>query len=213
MPSQTFFNLSKEKQQIIYNSAIEEFSRVLFNEASINKIIKNAGISRGSFYMYFESKEDLYKYLVLTQKETLDKVFLTTFNKNKGDIISSYLELIRILVEQIDINQNKNFFKNIVLNTSFKNLTFIPGVISIKDRKNEKGLINYICKDNLKLNNKEDLYDAIDLCNMCLIHALVRIIKCNEEKEFISKKFENQLIMLKKGLYKEEKIWSKYFDI
>lgn len=206
MPSQTFFNLSKEKQQIIYNSAIEEFSRVLFNEASINKIIKNAGISRGSFYMYFESKEDLYKYLVLTQKETLDKVFLTTFNKNKGDIISSYLELIRILVEQIDINQNKNFFKNIVLNTSFKNLTFIPGVISIKDRKNEKGLINYICKDNLKLNNKEDLYDAIDLCNMCLIHALVRIIKCNEEKEFISKKFENQLIMLKKGLYKEEKI-------
>ena len=45
-------------------SAKKEFSKSLFKDASINNIIKMANIPRGSFYMYFESKEDIYFYLL-----------------------------------------------------------------------------------------------------------------------------------------------------
>ena len=63
MPSQTFFNLSKEKQDRIMAAAREEFFTHSFDEASINRLIKAAGIPRGSFYQYFADKEDVYFYL------------------------------------------------------------------------------------------------------------------------------------------------------
>jgi len=62
MPTRTFFNLSQEKQQRLLEAARLEFSRVPLYEASISKIIANADIPRGSFYQYFNDKEDLYYY-------------------------------------------------------------------------------------------------------------------------------------------------------
>ena len=50
MPTQTFFNLPKDKQQRLLDAAATEFSRAPLKDASINNIIKLAEISRGSFY-------------------------------------------------------------------------------------------------------------------------------------------------------------------
>ena len=54
-------NLPAEKQEKLLEAATREFSHRPFNEASINQIIKEAGIPRGSFYMYFQDKEDLFR--------------------------------------------------------------------------------------------------------------------------------------------------------
>ncbi|HZK24709.1 MAG TPA: TetR/AcrR family transcriptional regulator [Oscillospiraceae bacterium] len=64
MPKTTFFNLNKEKQSKIFQAAVQEFSLCSFKEASINQIIKQAGISRGSFYQYFRDKKDIYLYML-----------------------------------------------------------------------------------------------------------------------------------------------------
>jgi AcrR family transcriptional regulator len=64
MPKETFYNLDGAKQRRIFQAAVQEFSRRSFNEASINQIIKQAGISRGSFYQYFQDKEDIYLYML-----------------------------------------------------------------------------------------------------------------------------------------------------
>ncbi len=64
MPSNTFLNLPEDKQTRLMDAASWEFSAKPFNEVSINKIIQDAGIPRGSFYMYFQDKEDLFRYLV-----------------------------------------------------------------------------------------------------------------------------------------------------
>ena len=50
MPSERFLKLEKEKQERIIRAARREFSHVPYEQASINKIIRYAGISRGSFY-------------------------------------------------------------------------------------------------------------------------------------------------------------------
>ena len=54
MPTNTFFNLPIEKKEKIINAAKSEFVEYSFHDASINRIIKSAGISRVLFYMYFE---------------------------------------------------------------------------------------------------------------------------------------------------------------
>lgn len=64
MPKQTFLNLSEEKRQAVVNAAVEEFAEYGFEASSINRIVANSGISKGSFYQYFADKMDVFRYLV-----------------------------------------------------------------------------------------------------------------------------------------------------
>lgn len=64
MPKQTFFNLPIEKQERIIDCAADEFAEHGYRTASVSRIVAAAGIAKGSFYQYFEDKEDLYGYVV-----------------------------------------------------------------------------------------------------------------------------------------------------
>jgi AcrR family transcriptional regulator len=71
MPKQTFFNLPQEKRETIFNAAVEEFAAYGLENASTNRIVKNSGIAKGSFYQYFEDKQDVFMHMldVIEQKE------------------------------------------------------------------------------------------------------------------------------------------------
>lgn len=64
MPKQTFLNLPEEKRRIIVDAATEEFAEYGLENASTNRIVANSGISKGSFYQYFEDKQDVFMYLL-----------------------------------------------------------------------------------------------------------------------------------------------------
>ena len=64
MPKQTFLNLPEEKRRIIIDAATEEFAAHGLENASTNRIVENSGISKGSFYQYFEDKQDVFMYLL-----------------------------------------------------------------------------------------------------------------------------------------------------
>jgi AcrR family transcriptional regulator len=64
MPKETFFNLPDKKRQRIIDLALAEFAGNDYDTASISRIVAQAGIAKGSFYQYFENKEDLYTYLL-----------------------------------------------------------------------------------------------------------------------------------------------------
>ena len=73
MPKQTFFNLPKDKRETIINAAIDEFSEYGLENASTNRIVANSGISKGSFYQYFEDKQDVFMYLLsVLEREKMD---------------------------------------------------------------------------------------------------------------------------------------------
>ena len=64
MPTKAFYSLDKKKQNKLLEAAKHEFSENFYEDASINKIIKEINMPRGSFYLYFENKEDLYLYIL-----------------------------------------------------------------------------------------------------------------------------------------------------
>jgi len=55
-----YYKITEEKQKRIEAAAIKEFSNASFNEASLNNIIKTAGISKGGMFKYIEDKGELY---------------------------------------------------------------------------------------------------------------------------------------------------------
>lgn len=64
MPANLFYELHNEKRQTIISVGIAEFAKHGYTDSSTNRIVKNCGISKGSLFKYFESKEELYFYLL-----------------------------------------------------------------------------------------------------------------------------------------------------
>jgi len=64
MPKQTFYNLTEDKRAVIEDAALNEFAEYGYDIASINRIVVNSKIAKGSFYQYFEDKKDLFMYLI-----------------------------------------------------------------------------------------------------------------------------------------------------
>ncbi|MGM0366340.1 MAG: TetR/AcrR family transcriptional regulator [Actinomycetota bacterium] len=52
----------KNKDNLI-QAAIRHFSRYSYSQASLNSIIKEAGVSKGSFYFHFKDKQSLYLHI------------------------------------------------------------------------------------------------------------------------------------------------------
>lgn len=100
MPLDTFFRLPEEKRTRLLDAAWEEFSTVGYSDVSINKIILRARIPRGSFYQYFEDKEDLFGYLVEEVKRRLVKIGEWVMQQEGQDIFSAALLVFDELMEK-----------------------------------------------------------------------------------------------------------------
>lgn len=64
VPRPRFQALPSELQHTLLDSAFEEFSGRGYANSSLNRILRTAGVSKGSFYYYFDDKRDLYREVV-----------------------------------------------------------------------------------------------------------------------------------------------------
>lgn len=97
MPKDTFFHLSQQKRGLIENAAIEEFADNSLHSASVNAIVNNAGIAKGSFYQYFENLEDLYKHILSIVKDRkLELISTLPLPANNLDTFRYLQRLIQI---------------------------------------------------------------------------------------------------------------------
>jgi len=113
LATERFEKLSQDKKQRILEAAREEFARVPYDEASINKIIKNAGISRGSFYTYFEDKNDLLRYIFCDEEEKnrqFLKELVLTHQGNFWDAITEWVEKVAYYLKEGSVQQRINIF-------------------------------------------------------------------------------------------------------
>ena len=205
MPSETFLNLREDKKERLIKASIEEFSKHLLEEVSINQIIKKAGISRGSFYTYFEDKEDLYMYLINRYKDELYTSVFQNLKKSKGDFILAWKYVFTDIIEYCNASPYTSFFKNIFLNlrfTSEKHLEIKPP--KEEREKWKKEVLELIDKDLYKITKEEELLDAFGfvmmMTNMSVVNTFMNTNKAATEKE----KYENRLKWFQYGMYKEE---------
>lgn len=203
MPTLTFNNLSEEKKNIIIEASIKEFKRALLTDASINKIIKDANISRGSFYTYFKDINDLYTYSLNSYKEKIIKTIKLALRETNGDLFEttkkSYEKILKLC------SKDKQLFKNIFLNFNYN--------VSIRNKMYEENLenkykivelISQIKKENLNINTEEELFYIIDIIIGFIMHGLIDLFMDKEKEERVKEKLDKQLEILKRGIYKED---------
>jgi len=125
MPKPLFFQLPKEKQEAIRQAAFDEFSSAMFSDASINHIVQVANIARGSFYLYFDDKLDVYLYTTQRLLEQQSELFLAYILDNEpDDIFGLYRSLLMFTIETFS-NDMSQYMKNLYLGMNYEIWTFI----------------------------------------------------------------------------------------
>lgn len=160
MPKDTFYNLEPAKKQRLFVASKAEFSHKSFADSAISEIVKMAGISRGSFYQYFEDKLDCYLYFVGQIQNERNQIFLDTLIANQGDLIAATKHFFTISIEDVLHGTYADFYQTMITAHDFRLHRFLH-------HGSRQQLVNDLYQQTdlsrLKVNNLEDFRYLIEM--------------------------------------------------
>lgn len=204
LPTETFLNLSKEKKNKIFEAIKNEFARVPFEKVSINKIVQDADISRGSFYMYFEDKKDMLLCVLSNYHDDLMSIIKESFIQNNGDIFAIFYDILEFTAEFGTAKENIAFCINIFSNQTVQNDILLQFESRSRKKNYFDSLKQYVDTKSLNLQSLNDVYDIIDILIAVTQKTTVDIFLHIEEKDEILEEYKNKITILKRGMLKEK---------
>lgn len=200
MPKQTFFNLKEDKKEKIERALIKEFSRNSFEKASISNIILEANIPRGSFYQYFEDKEDAIYYIIDKYLEKEKNKIYQYLLRNKGDIFETAVNIYEDMAKITEKDENERLFKNILQEVKKNNINIFGECKEmLRSKRTIEKMIN---KEELKIENDDDLQYFLKILNAIVraisMEVVLKKITFEEGKQRLIREME----ILKKGMKK-----------
>lgn len=135
----------------LYAAAEMLFTQYGFDNVSVDKIVEESGLSKGSFYVHFESKDKLLESLISDYVEKIDmdyQAFIDTFSPDAPatDIIFMLVEkIVDVIVDVIGFEKMKILYRTQLTNTSSSgnaasyNRLLYKTIIDVLDRGIQKG--------------------------------------------------------------------------
>ncbi len=200
MIKKTFYNLPEEKRQRIISTVMNEFSSSATEKVSINRIIKAANISRGSFYQYFDDKVDLVEVLVKTFADISVEGGRKALEYSNGDIFYTYEKLFDIIADFGRDKKQKMILKNLM-----KNLRANDDLISEYLINRFEGLApfrefsNRFNRDNLKYKSDEDVQCLSQILTQVLKNAIFDVFVAGMDCDKVRKNYLRKLEIIKSG--------------
>ena len=203
MPKETFYRLPDEKRERIMAAAEREFLENSFEAASINRIIKEAAIPRGSFYQYFEDKKDIFLYIVNTHKNEAFGFVESFIKDSDGDVFSFMRKAIDFMISA-ECSEKVEGMKRI-----FSQPWVFDMIVSdtMKGKQEEanmtKGIMfKYIDKNQLNVENDDELIALINIFASISLGLFFKIFIMGKnmeiDKEKIRKNIYDEIATLEK---------------
>lgn len=201
MPKLTFYNLSEEKQQKLIGAAQEEFSAVPFYNVSIANIVKTAGIPRGSFYQYFEDKEDLYLFLLNGLAKNRKEEFAFILKKHNGELFHALVEFYASVLQKAEMPE---FTRNIFLNMTDKTEMVLSQIIADKDNSEKfEEMKSLTDRSKLNIQNDYEFYHLLKILFAVTMRNWIEKFAKDLTSEESVANYEMELEMLQNGLAKK----------
>lgn len=204
MPTERFYRLPKEKAEVIRAAAAKEFMRVPPEEASINKIIRDAEISRGSFYTYFADKDDLLKWLVSGNIKRHLRFYVNQMQENGGDIWDVFDRVLDSSIERIKTDSIIDIMENLMKSNRFSEL-FLKG--SGEDNKTDASnkrymewLYQHLDKEKCPM-DRETFQDLVEMHTVILMMAIKQLFLGGKSRETITNYYKKHMGILRYGIY------------
>ncbi|NBH71248.1 TetR/AcrR family transcriptional regulator [Clostridiaceae bacterium] len=209
MPTERFNRLPEAKKQAIREAALKEFARVPFDKASINQIIRNADISRGSFYTYFVDKQDVVKFLLKDTFEQMEDICKKELHRNGGD----YFAMVEMMFEYFvgELRQNPDMVmvaRNIFSNKENNELVGIERWPSpdcaVMPGSPARWMYENLDRSRFRFETMEEFFPLAVLAMSSLAVSLKQYYEYPKQLENIRETFYKSLDILKYGAYKRE---------
>ncbi len=201
-----FFSLEPEKRERIINAALKEFARNGYERASTNEIIKEAEISKGSLFSYFNNKKGLYLFLFDYMSRIIEKIYEETdwsdtdiFNRMKSIGLAKF-KIYKMFPQAFD------FLKSVTLEDASEVKSEIKKFSNdLIERGLEKGYENI----NLtKFRDDIDVQKTIDIINWTILsfaeQQMNRVSSIENVGMEILSEWDDYSDIMKRCFYKKE---------
>lgn len=207
MPTERFNKLPEEKKKAIRDAAMEECIRVPFEKVSINKIIQNAGISRGSFYTYFEDKRDVVRHIFSDTADKLKDFWTTSVVSNGGDLWSASEELLDQAITFAQKGKTFQMLQSFVLYQDFDKLfSEVHGGNHMGEKKGNEilaALYEVTDRANFQKTDMKSFTLLVSMIMACVMESIGWYNRHMESEENIKKIFREKLEILQHGICKQ----------
>ena len=205
MPTERFLRLPDHKKEVIQNAAIEEFARVPFEKASINKIIQQANISRGSFYTYFEDKQDILGFIFARVHEKANEFMEENLIASGGDYFGTWEVFLDFCLSMFE---NKKFF-DLAKNTQpcFRGEQAFfgpPDNLKKAQRDETRRIRGLVDMSQLRITDIEEFTVLNSLLLSNLAVALVTFYQDDKNLDDLKKRYRIGIEMIKRGALSDQ---------
>lgn len=198
MPSERFYRLSEEKQSLIWKASMKEFASEPYEKVSINKIIRNAGISRGSFYTYFEDKRDLLSFLLGDTERQWRESCLACLEKKDGDVFAALEAMMEYGMEFCKNNDLFRLHKNLIIYPEAMISECMCGDIKLKQTAGREFLTK-VDRSCLRDKTDEGILLLMKQGIISMMAGFVEYYNNPEREEMIRAEYKKALSVLRYG--------------
>lgn len=203
MIKKTFYNLPYEKRKRITDAVIKEFMERPNEKVSINRIIKTAEISRGSFYQYFDDKVDLIEIITKTMFEESNNKAKEFLKLSCGDLFVMYIKMFDYFGDYSSQKQTMKIMRNIV--DSFKANDDLVSEY-LKNRFNmaltNNEIYTMVDRQNLKFQDNESVKCLIEILTQVLKNAIFDVFVAGSDREEVRERLIKKIDIIKQGAVK-----------
>lgn len=219
MPTATFFRLPEEKRMRLVEASWAEISQVRFSDVSINRIIAAARIPRGSFYQYFEDKDDLVRYLL----EDLRQYFITLLRDILVEAEGDLFDLPLMAYDRFIHRQGEPdpmlalFIKLLTLNKGLDLQSFMGAPQGLPEEQQcflSDPLWEVVDPSRLRRGDREYAEHVFHMACAVLAYAIVETLQCpartSPDPARVRERIKQRIDLLRyggaSGSYKEESV-------
>lgn len=203
MIKKTFYNLPYEKRKRITDAVIKEFMERPNEKVSINRIIKTAEISRGSFYQYFDDKVDLIEIITKTMFDESSNKAKEILKLSCGDLFVMYIKMFDHFDDYSSQKQTMKIMRNIV--DSFKANDDLVSEY-LKNRFNmaltNNEIYTMVDRQNLKFQDNESVKCLIEILTQVLKNAIFDVFVAGSDREEVRERLIKKIDIIKQGAVK-----------
>lgn len=202
MPTERFYRLAPEKQEIIRSAAFEEFAGVPVEKVSINRIIQKADISRGSFYTYFEDKDDLLYYILKDVADQMRKLLEREVEESGGDVFVVLERFFDAAVETCSREDWFAFGHNVMDYVNPEEALHQVGIMDQSDANLDRYLYEHVDLSGFRSRNQEDFSVFLEVAAAAMMVS-IRKLYGGIPLEKIRSDYGKMLALLKAGVCSE----------
>jgi AcrR family transcriptional regulator len=180
-------SVSMDKREQILESALKLFVEFGFHGAPTSKIAQNAGVSNGTLFHYFKTKDELVVELYIKLKNELNSS-MSTHLRNDDSIKNRFKKTFTIAIQWALDNRDKFYYIQQIYFTP--HIYLIPESVQQEQMRMHKKLIEEALTAKAIKNMPVDFITALFSSHLTGIYNYIQTLPESKRKSIIDNGFE-----------------------